>query len=160
MGAFGTVSDWSDTPLLNSVIGECLTIGMLAIPERLRLSILESNHVVLPIANVIPNHLAKIGWASIKSVEVHVEHVGVAVSFLIYDYCSADRSRSPSRTVWLDPFEPSRIRGDIVHRCEPDVGASNIIERREIIEGQRALSSLNCCKFTLWLRFGELGSDI
>lgn len=160
MGAFGTVSNWSDTLLLNSIVGERLTVGMLAIPERLRLPILESNHVMLPIANVIPNLLAKISWAPIKSVEVHVEHVGVAISFLIDDDCGADGSRCPSRTVWLDPFEPSRIRGDIVHRCEPDVGASNVIERRKIIEGQRALSSLNCRKFTFWLRFGQLGSDI
>lgn len=117
VGAFGTVSDWSDTLLLNSVVGKRLTVGMLAIPQRLRLSSLEPNHVMLPIANVVPNLLAKISRAPIKSVEVHVEHVGVAISFLIYNDCSADGSRRPSRTVWLDPFEPSRIPGDIVHRC-------------------------------------------
>lgn len=135
MGAFGTVSDWSNTLLLNSVICERLTIGVLAIPERLRNSILESNHVVLPIANVIPNLLAKISWAFIKSVEVHVKHVGVAISFVIDDDCSADGTRCPSRTVWFDPFQPSRIPCDIVHRCEPDVGAGNVIQHREIIKG-------------------------
>lgn len=146
--------------LLNSVVGERLAVGMLAIPERLRLSIFESNHVMLPIANVIPNILAKISWAPVKSVKVNVEYIRVAISFLIYDYCSADGSRCPSRAVWLDSFEPSRIPGDIVYRCEPDVRAGDIIERRKIIEGQRALSSLYCGKFALRLRFGQLGSDI
>lgn len=135
MGTFGTVSDWPNTLLLNSVVGERLTIGMLAIPERLGLSILESNHIMLPVANMIPNLLTKISWASIKSVEVHVEHVGVAISFFIYEDCSTHGPGCPSRTVWFDPFQPSRIPGNIVHRCEPDVSASNVIERREIIQG-------------------------
>lgn len=90
---------------------------------------------MLPITNVIPNLLAKVSWASIKSVEVHVENVGVAISFFIYNDCSTYGARCPSRTVWFDPFQPSKIPGDIVHSCEPDVGASNVIQRREIIKG-------------------------
>jgi hypothetical protein len=43
------VSDWSAIDLQDGIISECLAAGVLAVPQSLWLTILETDHVVLPV---------------------------------------------------------------------------------------------------------------
>ena len=49
VGSLARIGDWSTIDLQDGIISECLAAGVLAVPQSLWLTILESNHVVLPV---------------------------------------------------------------------------------------------------------------
>lgn len=158
--SLGTECYRSDPFFVDSIVGEGFTIGMLTVPNGFRQSVLKSNHVVLPISNVISDFLEKIGWALIISVKVYVECINLAAAMIINDDSSANSSGRLARVVWLYPFEPRRIFSHIVHRSEGNIGASECVQRGKIVKAQRTLEALNCSEIGLWLRMHKLGADV
>ena len=116
MGAFGAVRHWPLPVLFDGVVGESLPVGMLTVPDRLRNSITESNHVVLPVSNVIPELLSKNGVPLVISVKVEVEGVHQASPVVIDDDGRAHSAIGFTISVGGHPFKPRRILGDVVDR--------------------------------------------
>lgn len=80
-----TIRNWADARLLQAVVRECFTVVVLTIPYCLRSTVLESYHVVLPVAYMIPNwvgveRIVQNGQERpiIKSIEIHVKDVDEA----------------------------------------------------------------------------------
>lgn len=51
MGSICGVCEWSLVLLFDRVVGECLAVGVLAIPDGLRGAIGKADHVMLPISS-------------------------------------------------------------------------------------------------------------
>lgn len=82
---------------------------------------------MLPIAYMIANLQTKNCVALIKRVKVHIICIDVSGSVIIDDYCTACGAVRLTVAVWHDTFEPCRIFGDIVDRCEVHAFAANCI---------------------------------
>lgn len=106
MRTFGAVSDRPLPVFLNGVVGESLAIGMLAVPNRLGDSITETDHVVLPVPNVIPKLLPENDVPFVVSIKVKVECVNQARSVVIDDNGGAHGAVRLATPVRRHTFEP------------------------------------------------------
>lgn len=127
MRPLGTVYDRPNPLFLKCGICKRFTISVLAVPDSLRHSILEPDHVVLPIPNMISNFLAQNRGALVVCVKVQVECVDIAASVIIDDNRGADCSVGLASTIRLDTFKPRRIGSDIVEGGEVNISASKTI---------------------------------
>ena len=48
MSAISRISQWPLVSLLGGIVCQCLSAGVLAVPDRLRRCILEPDHIMLP----------------------------------------------------------------------------------------------------------------
>lgn len=106
MRTLGTVRDRPLPVLFDGVVGESLPVGVLAVPNRLWNSIAETNHVVLPVTNVIPEFLPQNGVPFIVSIEVEVERVNQARSMVVDDDGRAHGAVRFAIPVGRHTFEP------------------------------------------------------
>jgi hypothetical protein len=84
MAALCRICDWPFALLLNDFVLESLPVPMLAVPNGLGLAILESNHIVFPIANVIAELAKPECITLVVGVEVHIKGVHKARAVIIY----------------------------------------------------------------------------
>ena len=79
---------------------------MLTVPYSRRLAVLEPNHVVLPVSNMITKFVEEYGIAEIIGIEVHIESVNEAGAMVVYDYRTALCAIRPSVRVGDYTVEP------------------------------------------------------
>lgn len=127
MRPLGTVYDRPNALFFNCGIRERFTISVLAVPDSLRHSILEANHVMLPVPNVIPDFLTENRWALVVCVKIHIECVNVATSVVVDDNCGADCSICLASAIRFDTIKPRRIFGYIIDGGEINISASKTI---------------------------------
>jgi hypothetical protein len=53
MCSFATECNWSFTNFLDGIVGECLAVFMLGIPDRFRSTVLETYHIMFPSFHII-----------------------------------------------------------------------------------------------------------
>ncbi len=106
MRALGAVRDRPLPVFFHRIVGESFPVGMLAVPNRLRNSITETNHVVLPVTNVIPELLPENDAPFIVSIKVKVECVNQARSMVIDDDGGAHGAVRLATLVRRHTFEP------------------------------------------------------
>ena len=88
--------------LFRHVEFERFAVGMLAVPDVLWQSVLEANHVMLPIANVVSDiQEVEIDPAEVERVEIHVKSIDQTISLVIHDYYTRHRSFGFSTAVRL-----------------------------------------------------------
>lgn len=49
MSAIARIAQWSFVSFLGGIVCQCLSAGVLAVPDRLRCCILEPDHIMLPV---------------------------------------------------------------------------------------------------------------
>lgn len=107
--SYGRVCDGPYVLLLYGFVGECLPVVVLTKPYGLGLSILEANHVVLPVANVIAEFSEEDRAALVVGVEVHVEGVNCTIATVVDDDGRAGDVVGLARGVRNDAGEPNRL---------------------------------------------------
>ena len=159
---FGTVDDRPNPIFLHCSIRKRFTKSVLAVPDSLRHSILESDHIMFPVANVISNFLSKNRRTLIVRVEVHIECVDIPTSVIVHDDCGADCSVCLASAVRLDTGEPwrRRICGYIVDGGEVDISASQTVQRCKVIQSQRTWPALHHSEIDLRFRVRKLCCNI
>ena len=160
MRALGAVRNWPLPVLFDGVVGKSLSVRMLAVPDRLRESVAETNHVVLPVANVIPKLLPKNRVSFVVGVKVEVEGINQARSMVIHDDGSADGSIRFATAVGRHASEPWWLLSDTLDRRQIYTRSTLCIQRIEIIQSQWADGVVDWD--VVGLRFGmrELRSNI
>ena len=73
--------------------------------------------------DVIVNILFKDSSSPVVGVKIHVKSIYDTVAMIVDDDCAARRPVGLAGTVRLYACEPSRIRGNIVHGRQIDVGS-------------------------------------
>ena len=133
---YASTYSYTASIFLYSTIRECFAVGVLAIPHRLRLPVLEPHHGVLPISDVIVDLLSQVVAAVVERVEVEVESIDFAVSVITDDDGTGDRAvrLALSRR---DSIEPSRMSRHIIIRCQIDIVASKTVQLIDTVESER-----------------------
>ena len=146
--------------LVQSIVRESLTFRMLAVPHRLRHSVLESNHIVLPVANMIADVEPEVYAAKVVRVEVHVEGIDQAVSVIIDDDGGGNGVASLARAIWRHPEKPLRVLFDVVVGCQEHFLASEVVQTVQVVEGQGIRGTADSRKVDLRLGIRELSADV
>ena len=93
---------------------------MLGIPDRLRDSIDETNHVVLPVSNVVANLHSENNVPLVECIEIHIEGIYRAISVIVDNDRTAGDSIRLAGTVWFDTGQPGWVFGDVVFGSQVD----------------------------------------
>ncbi len=88
---------------------------MLTQPNRNWRSILESHHAVLPISNMITQHLSKYSLTEIESIEIHVKCIYKTIAVIINDDGARFRAyRFEGGGIGEDTIEPRWVGCNII----------------------------------------------
>jgi hypothetical protein len=114
----------------------------------------------LPVAQVIAQFLAKDSLALVVGVEVEVECVDDAATFVIDDDAAGGRAVGLSGRVWSDAFQPRRVLGVVVGRSEIDIFLVTVVETIQILQSERR--GVTGDRFTVyfWTSVAKLGCKI
>lgn len=172
------ICHWPQSLLFQAAVREGLPKAVLTKPYLAWHSILEANHIVLPIlhekvspgyakelgrgtdADMIINVLLKHLTAPVECVKVHIESIDLAVSTIIHNDGCASSTVCLSSTIRLNTVEPCRVRGNIIDRCEVDVFAPQSVQVVKLVECQGSWIAVYEIEVDLWLGVSELGSNI
>jgi len=156
------MGSYSDTTiiLLRSTIRKRLPIAMLTIPNSSRVPIRETNHIVLPVANMITNGQPNIDTTKIEGIEVEVECIHVAVAVVVDNDCTADSAVRLANSIRSDALEVRWVGGDIGLGGEVDIGATEVVQVVEVVEGERTGSVGDGRGVQVGLGVGELRADV
>ena len=124
MGAHGAVGDGPLSLLLHRVVGERLAKAVLAEPHSLWDPVLESDHVVLPVADVIADHHTEDGVAEVERVEVHIVGVHKTGAMIVDNDSAAARAVCLAGAIGFNTVEPGGVCRDIVDGGEVDFVAT------------------------------------
>ena len=127
--------------LLRRSVRERLPVRVLAVPDRLRLAVLEQDRVVLPVTQVVARGRPEHGVALVEVVEVHVEGDHRAAALVVDDDGRAWVAGRLARGVGLRAIEPGRVLREVVVGAERDGAAAFAVELAEVGEGQRGRSA-------------------
>lgn len=119
--------------LRGGTVCERLSIGVLAVPHSRRLTIRETDHVVLPVANMVSNVKPNIDTAEVESVEVEVESVDIAVSVVVDDDCAAKSAVRLARCIGSDTIQVRRVGVWISVGRQVDVRSAEVVEIVQIV---------------------------
>ncbi|KAB8356361.1 hypothetical protein FH972_023945 [Carpinus fangiana] len=108
---------------------ESFTVGVLRIPYFLRHTILEANHVVLPIKSQIKLQQDQLQQQRTEEnkdvrVEVHIKRIDGAIPAVMGDDGGRHGAFSLALGVGLDTLQPSRVLSDIVVAGQVDLFAT------------------------------------
>jgi hypothetical protein len=98
---------------LHDRVFERLATRVLRQPYSLRYTILESNHGMFPVSDMVSQIFAQYNSAPIERIKVHVECIYSAISFVSNDDGTRSRSCSQAVCVWFDSLDPGWILGNI-----------------------------------------------
>lgn len=97
------IGDGPHALLLNGGIGEGFAVAVLAVPDLLGSAVLEPDHVVLPISNVIAEFLEEHRVAEVVGIEIHVEDVHQSGSMVVDNDRGAGCAVGLPGRVWNNP---------------------------------------------------------
>ena len=141
---------WPYTLLLNGIVRKCFTKAMLAKPHSLWYSVLESDHVVLPVTYMITDDHASDSIAQIERVKVHIEGIDQARAVVINDDRAACGSFCFAGAIRLNSVQPWRVDGNVDIRREINcaIGGVQIVE---IVQSERIWSAGHNREVYFWL---------
>ena len=162
MRAHRTVRKGPLALLLHGVVGERLPKAMLAEPHGLRNAILEPDHVVLPVADVVADHHAHDGVAEVERVEVHVVGIHQTRTMIIDDDGAAGGAVRLAGAIGRDAVEPAWVGRHVVDGGEVDLFAaeSEGVEVVEVVQGQRGRHAGDRGEVGFRPCIDQLGADI
>lgn len=148
------------TLLVDGAVLEGLSLAVLTVPQRLRLAVLEANHVVLPIPDMISHDKAEVHPSEIKSVEVHVKGIDQTGSEVVDNDGATDGVASLAISVRCLPKEPCRVVLDVVFGRQVDILAALIVQIVQVVQGQRIRGVTNHGEIDLGSGVVQLAADV
>lgn len=124
------------------------------VPNCLRNAILEPNHIVFPVADVVANLLAKNSVPLVESIEVHIVCVHVTSTMVIDDHRTACGTVRLTIAVRSDTLKPRRILGNIIDRGKVHALAAKCIQGGKVIQCQWIWSTIHHIEVDFWFSMG------
>ena len=121
--------------LLDYRVGQGFARRVLRVPERHRLAVLEPDHVMFPVADVVAELLVEDDLALVVGVEVAVEGVDDVGAFVVDDDAAGHGAVGLSVGVRSDAFQPGRVFGEVVVRGQIDI-LGTVVQGFEVFQCQ------------------------
>lgn len=133
---------------------------MLAVPHSLRNSIAESNHIMLPITDVISKLLPENSIPFIVSIEVEVESVYNASSVVIDYDGRTNSSVGFAASIRGYTLEPGWVLSEVINRRQIDAASAQGVEGVEVVECQRSRGAVDWSVIVLRYGVKELRANV